>query len=302
MRIAGAEGTGLNTRFDVELVARTIADIRALSGEAENEAFPQVARVSAVNQTLYDTFVSPVVRQVTTERGAELRRQLHPMRARRYLASDLNPLMVPFAAAAERVRVERAPAGADNPFLALERAWADGVEAAIDSWRDWRDAWQELAFHAVYGTLAAFGVAPGPQEEIADPTLHLAEVPDVRAALGRISAGGHAEAVVRMMVLLAKARGGVRRSRLSRSQALLTTAEPFASLTSAARQALIREQTIIAELAPEVAVAALPDLLPTEEERRHALEAVESVAGPEEELGEAALAMLRRLREVLGLG
>ncbi|MGG5809028.1 DUF3141 domain-containing protein [Falsiroseomonas sp. CW058] len=302
MRITGAEGSGLNTGFQVELVARTIADIRAVSGEAENEAFPQVARISAVNQTLYDMFAGPVIRQVTTERSAETRRSLHPLRLRRTLASDLNPLMQPFAAAAERVRADRRPAAADNPFLALERSWADGVEGAINAWRDWRDAWQETAFHAVYGTLAAFGVAPTGAEAAGDAaTEQLADVPDVRAALARIAEGGHAEAVVRMMILLAKARGGVRRNRLARSQAMLTTEEPFAAMTAAARQALIREQAVVVEMAPEEALAALPRLLPEMEARRRALAAVEAVAGPEEELGDAALAMLARLRGVLGL-
>ncbi len=299
MRITGAEGTGLNTGFQVELVSRTIADVRAISGEAENEAFPQVARISQVNQTLYDTFVSPVVRQATTEQTAEMRRQLHPMRARRYMVSDLNPLMAPFAAAAERVRAERAPVAADNPFVALERAWADGVEAAIDSWRDWRDAWQELAFHGVYGTLAAFGVTPEAAEEPAEAA-KLSDIPDVQAALARISQGGYAEAVVRMMILLAKARGGVRRNRLARSQAMLTGEAPFAEMTSAARQALIREQTVVVEMAPEEALAALPLLLATTEDRKRALDAVVAVAGPEEELGDRAAAMLMRLRGVLG--
>src|SRR3712207_5301298 len=139
------------------------------------------------------------------------------MRARRYMVSDLNPFMAPFAAAAERVRAERAPVAADNPFVAMERAWADGVEAAIDTWRDWRDAAQEFAFHGVYGTLAAFGVSPEAAEEPPEAAAALSDIPDVQAALARISQGGYAEAVVRMMILLAKARGGVRRNRLARS-------------------------------------------------------------------------------------
>jgi hypothetical protein len=300
MRITGTEGSGSGAGLQVELVARTIDDIRAVSGEAENEAFPQVARISAVNQTLYDMFVSPLVRRATNEAMAETRRQLHPMRARRYLVSDLNPLMQPFAAAAERVRRDRAPAAPDNAFLAMERAWGDGVEKAIDTWRDWRDAWQEAAFHAVYGSLAAVGVAPAAAAGPDDPALALAETPDVRAALARVAEGGYAEAVVRMLILLAKARGGVRRNRLARSQALLTTEQPFAALTSAARQALIREQTVIAELAPAEALSTLPRLLPDRAERRRALAAVLGVAGPEEELGDGATAMLARLREVLG--
>jgi pimeloyl-ACP methyl ester carboxylesterase len=300
MRITDTEGSGLNAGYQVELVGRTIADIRALSGEAANEAFPAVAKISAANQTLYDLVVGPLVRQLSTEQTAEARRKLHPLRLRRTLVSDLNPFMLPFAGAAEHVRNQRAPAAADNPFLALESAWADGVESAMDSWRDWRDAWTEAAFHGVYGSLAALGVAEGTAEDqAADTAEALADAPDVRAALNRVAEGGYAEAVVRMMILLARARGGVRRSRLARSQALLTGESPFAELTAAARQALIREQTLIVEVAPEEALASLPALLPEAADRRRAIEVVEAVAGPEDELGEPAQAMLARLRAVL---
>jgi tellurite resistance protein len=210
--------------------------------------------------------------------------------------------MAAFAGAAERVRAQRAPAAADNPFLKVERAMADRVEGTLDTWRDWRDAWTEAAFHAVYGSLAALGVSEAtPEEEAAETADALADAPEVRAALARIAEGSYAEAVVRMMILLARARGGVRRSRLARSQAVLTGEAPFAELTAAARQALIREQTLVVEMAPEEALQTLPKLLPDKAERRRALTTVEDVAGPEDELGEPAQAMLARLRKVLGV-
>jgi pimeloyl-ACP methyl ester carboxylesterase/tellurite resistance protein len=300
MRITGAEGSGLNTGYQVELVARTLADIRAATGDAENEAFPAVARISQLNQTLYDLVVSPVVRQVTTEQSAELRRQMNPMRLRRTLVSDKNPMMRPLGAMAEQVRANRAPVSPDNPFIGLERAMADNVEHALNTYRDLRDAMQETAFHAVYGTLAALGVAADPAETPAPaPPQRLAETPGAQAALARIAEGGYAEAVVRMMILMARARGGVRRNRLARSNALLTGEAPFAAMTAAARQALIRDQTLLVELSPEQALTSLPRLLPDAEERARALHTVADVAGPEEELGEPAQAMLAQLRSTL---
>jgi pimeloyl-ACP methyl ester carboxylesterase len=291
---------GGDGRSQVELIARTIVDIRAVSGEAANEAFPAVAKIAAANQTIYDLVAGPVVRRLSTERTAEARRQLHPLRLRRTLLSDMNLFMLPLAGAAERVRQQRAPAAADNAFVALEGAVADRIEHAMNLWRDWRDAWTETAFHAVYGSLAALGVAEDSAEEDASASAEaLADAPAARAALARIAEGGYAEAVVRMMILLARARGGVRRSRLARSQAVLTGEAPFAEMTAAARQALIREQTLVVELAPEEALATLPQLLSRAAERRRALKTVQAVAGPEEELGEPAQAMLSRLRDVL---
>ena len=290
--------------WQVELQERSMADIRARSGEAKNEAFPEVAKLSAMNQSLYDNFVAPLVRRMATEQSAELRRQMSPMRVRRYAFSDRNPLMAPVAPLAAKARENRAPARPGNPFLAWEVMWADSVERSLDRWRDLRDSWTETAFHGVYGAMAAWGVgrAMPASAEAAPDEPPRPEAPEVRAALARITEGGYAEAVVRMMILLAQARGGVRRTRLARSSALLNTEKPFSALTPTARQALIREQTVICAMAPVEALAALPKLLATAPERRQALATVTEVAGPEAELGDAALAMLERIRQVLGAG
>ncbi len=303
MKITGHDGTGGNEEWQVELVERSIADIRTLSGEVGNEAFPAVAKISEMNQNFYDVVVSPVVRQFATESAAEARRQASPMRMRRYMLSDMNPWMMPVRAMANMARQHRTPAARDNPFLAVEKAWADGVERSLDAYRDMRDAWSEIAFHAIYGGLAASGVTGDDSAEEAEAarrsvSLEPAQLNDAR---GRVEVGGYAEAVIRMMILLADARGGVRRNRLARSNTLLTTEPPFAGMSPAARQAMIREQTVIVTLLREEALAAVPKLLASAAERRKALTAVEHVAGPDDELGDKARAMLGRLREVLGL-
>ncbi len=304
MRITGHEGSGTNEEWQVELVERKIADIRTLSGEASNEAFPAVAKISEMNQHLYDVLVSPIVRQFATEASAEARRQASPMRTRRYMFSDLNPFMAPVRALAGLARDHRAPAAPDNPFVALERAWADSVERSIGAWADMRDAAMETAFHAIYGGLAAVGVTgddTAAEAEAARRSVAIepAQHHDARA---RVAEGGYAEAVIRMMILLADARGGVRRSRLARSNALLTTEPPFVGMSPTARQAMIREQTVIVTLMREEALAALPTLLSAAADRRKALAAVEHVAGPEEELGDKAREMLVAMRRTLGLG
>jgi len=304
MRITGAEGGGEPREWQVELVERTIDDIRRLSGDSGSEEFPAVAKVSALNETAYDVLVSPLVRAIATDAGAELRRALHPMRLRRSLVSDRNPLLAPVAAVATAVRAHRRKAAPGNAFLALEEAWAAEVERSIDLWRDWRDAAMEFAFHAVYGALAAAGIASTDAADDADAARSeiASRAPLLEAAAGRLAEGGYAEAVIRMMILLAEARGGVRRSRLARSNALLTGEAPFAAMAPAERQAIIRDQTAIVTVDREGALAALPVLLPDPLDRRRALAAVEGVAGPEEDLGESARAMLQRLRAVLGVG
>jgi hypothetical protein len=162
----------------------------------------------------------------------------------------------------------------------------------------------ETAFHAIYGGLAAIGVTGDDTAAEAEAarrsvTVEPAQNADARA---KVAEGGYAEAVIRMMILLADARGGVRRSRLARSNTLLTTEPPFVGMSPVARQAMIREQTVIVTLMREEALATLPSLLRSAADRRKALAAVEHVAGPEEELGEKARDMLAAMRRTLGLG
>jgi len=289
--------------WQVELVERSIAHVREISGEAENEAFPAVAEISELNQHLYDVLVAPVIRQFSTEIGAETLRRMNPMRWRRYALSDMNPFMGPVSTLAGLARQNRKPVAADNPFLAFEKACADSVEYGFNAMRDLRDAWVETAFHGVYGTLRAAGVTGEDFEAEAEATRDSvsSDAPQRAEAEAKLAQGGYAEAVIRMMILLADARGAVRRSRLARSNQLLTTEAPFAQLSVADRMAVIRDQTMIATLFPEEAIRTLTVLLPDAASRRKALKAVETVAGPVGELGDNARARLQRLREVLAV-
>jgi pimeloyl-ACP methyl ester carboxylesterase len=301
MRITETPEKSPDQRYHVELVERRMSDIHALAGEATNEAFPAVAKISGLNEDLYDTFARPMLRAFATEAFAEWRRRSHPLRLRRTLASDRNPWMAWVSAAAEMVRPERRPAAPDNPFLLMERRFADTVEQSMTRWREAQDAWSEFAFHSVYGGLAALGI--GEQAPARNDEARETAVLDQAARRASLAApeGGYAEAVVRMMIMLAEARGGVRRSRLERSNTLLTTTEPFRSMTSDQRQEMIRLQTLIVSLEPALALETLPVLLPSAAERKRAIAAVAGVAGPQDELGEHARAMLARQRAVLGL-
>lgn len=300
MRIEGTEQDG----FQVELFERTIEDVKRLSGDATSEEFPAVARISQMFESLYDVAAAPIIRAVATETSAELGRRLHPARMRRWMVSDLIPAVAAVAPLAEAVRQDRRRAAPDNPFLAFERQWVETTERLFDAWRDARDAAIEYAFHAIYGALAVWGIGTADDAAEADAAREAvaSRTPLIEEVRGKIDRGGYPEAVVRMMVLLASSRGSVRRTRLARSNAMLTSEAPFAAMSAEERAALVREQTAIVTLDREAAIAALPTLLPTADDRDRALAKVEWVAGPEAELGEQALAMLNRLRALLRPG
>lgn len=73
--------------------------------------------------------------------------------------------------------------------------------------------------------------------------------------------GGYAEGIIRMMILMARARGSVRRDRLERSNRLLHSQPPFTSMTPEVRSRLIHEQSMIVEFSGHEAITTLPSRL-----------------------------------------
>jgi pimeloyl-ACP methyl ester carboxylesterase len=290
-------------RLHIQLQPRTIADILRLDdGREDEEPFVAVARYSELGERLYELTARPLVRALVTPAAADLRRKSAPLRLQRVVFSDQNPLMKPIAGLADTVRADRRPAAVDNPFVGLERLWADNVEHGWNLFRDWRDGLNEFMFYAIYGNpwMRMIG-AEGLQVRGKAVSEDLRHMPDVQAALQRIAQGGYAEAVIRMLILLAQARGSVRRSRLERSARILASAEPFADMAETARAKLIHEQTLIVDLEPEKAIAALPEMLAEAAERRAALDLVRSVAGPTlADIDPAALKMYHEFESLFG--
>jgi hypothetical protein len=138
-------------------------DIRALGGnDAEDERrFAAAAKVSEINLAVYRTFLQPYVRAKLSPPVSELIEKLHPLRLPYETLSDDNPLMAPVIAMANEVPKRRQPRIIrSSRFRSRRRArWV----AALDAWRDIRDAISESLFLTVYGSpllQAAPGIDP----------------------------------------------------------------------------------------------------------------------------------------------
>jgi hypothetical protein len=102
-----------------------------------------------------------------------------------------------------------------------------------------------------------------------------------------------------MLIFLARSRGEVRRSRLQRSNEILEKTAPFAEMKPKHRTRLIHRESLIVAFEPDAALETLPHLFHDYDEKARALEICLEVAGPEEEMTEATLIMLKKLEKLL---
>ncbi len=303
MKIEEETGEGLDKRFTVDFAERSIEDLLALGEGRDDEApFAAVARLSQLGAEFYNLAARPLVRALSNSATARLHADMQPLRVQRSLLSDRNPLMAPVAAAAETVRVNRIDAASSNPFYLWEKTVADLITGWFDHARDMRDGMVETWFYAVYSSPLMRGLAaPQPRRTSEVPGTDLRSVTEVVQALAQITRGNYAVAVVRMLILLARARKSVRRDRLERANEVLTKQDPFDKLDEATRTRIIHQQSMIVEFEPEQALATLPRLIPDAKDRARAIGQCEHVVGALEEMSDETRDMYDRIRETLEL-
>ncbi len=299
MRIEETRSNGAS-RYDAVLTERRVEDLQALQKYARKDEIPfgAVEEVSRVNAALYETFAHPVLAALVPPETARLARAFHPLRARRWALSDLNPWLAPVKGWAAFARAHRTPRDEAGPSVATERLMAASVSAWWDLYRHIRDAAVENTFYTVYGPVslaAAAEPAARPAAEAAGGT------PAHDEALARIGEGGLVEAAVRAGLLIA--RRGTREKRLSTAKRIRELVGQETGLlgqpAEAARQ-IVRRQSEIVRQAPEQALATLPALVRTAEERRRLLDILERLTEQVDFAG-AQKALMPEFRRLLAL-
>jgi pimeloyl-ACP methyl ester carboxylesterase len=291
--------------------ARAPCDIRALGGNdaSDDRCFATVARISQTGLALYCAFAQPFVRAFVSAPFADWMRKLHPLRLQYEVFTDANPMVAPLSRAAEAVRANRYPVRPDNIFLTIERDVSETIVAALDAWRDVRDAWVEDMFFSIYGApalQAAVGIEsrPGQPAHRAQQTAMHKELLRTRIAelKSRIAAGGMREAVIRALLYAGMGRNAVDERGFETVRRIRRSQASIAALPLPAFKALVREQFLMLLLDQEAALAAIPSMLPAEEEsRRRALAAIREVLGARGALSETDWERLDEIAKLFDL-
>ncbi len=230
--------------------------------------FAAAARISEMNLGLYRTFLQPLVRAAVTPHWAESLQRLHPLRLSYELMSDASPLSGPIAKGADKVRENRAPASAANPFLQLQEMFSETVARSLDQWRMIRDDACEKTFEAIYGSPWIQALAGLNADDGAAPRPHPGVTPEHREYVAReverlrasLAEGGAVEAGLRAIGFITRSRGEVdergfnilRKFREVHCCRILPLSD---------YKQMVRQQALLMDLDEDAAVAAIPALL-----------------------------------------
>ncbi|UPY38450.1 DUF3141 domain-containing protein [Sediminicoccus sp. KRV36] len=310
-----AEGTAhpelIHGKYLFHLEPRGLDDIRALGGNspADERRFETVARVSEINRGLYQQFLAPVVRAMSSAESAEFLRKTHPNRLRFEMFASKNPMLAAIPAMAEAVRQDRRPVGEDNPFLWLERQFSTGMVTLLNAYRDSRDMMMEAMFLATYGsplvqTLVGLGAAgPTPGRREPRDLLRDAAAAEAAVALERnLAQGGLREALLRGLIYILRAE----RRFDERSASVIETmrlAQPReARLTLPQFRDAVRSQALLLRQEEARAIAAIPAMLPEDNAARSkGFAALREVVLAQGALSEAGQARLDELAGLFGI-
>lgn len=301
-------------KYATRFKARTLDDVRAIGGRSpENTArFEAVARMSEINHRVYRLLLQPAVRAMSSEATAEATRQAQPARLRYTLWTDANPWFRMWSGAveslAEHAREHRQPVAEDNPWWRAQKLWADAVTDTLDTFRQQRDRGLEAWFEGVFGApfVQAMLGTPSPEPE-ASPTASKADVFAHLADRHRqhhdelLHQGGLPEAVLRagMYVMMGDHSIDERGYNAFKQSFVPLMAERQVDSTPVLRQ-MVREQHALLLDRPEQALRALPELVPTPEDRAHALEIIREIVTARGALDPRRAARLEEVTALLG--
>ncbi|MEJ0096237.1 MAG: DUF3141 domain-containing protein [Methylocella sp.] len=292
-------------RYVAKLESRTLDDIRALghNDAADQRRFETVARVSEINQGLYRTLLSPVVKAMTTPASAEFMREMHPNRVRFRAFSDRNPLMPPIAQLAAKVRSDRHPVGDDNPLAAFEKMTSSWIVTNLESFAKMRETMTEAMFLSTYGS-PLLQVAVGLKSDHFDadrPTEHDLAHAEMRAdPEAGMERGGFLEAGLRALLYVMRG-GGADERQFNALEVIRNNAPENPRVSLSQLKSILRQEAALLRADESRAMSAIPAMLPDDPGRcKKVIDAITEVAAAKGKLDPEAARRLDEVRNLFG--
>jgi pimeloyl-ACP methyl ester carboxylesterase len=271
--------------YDVRFEERDIKDLMALNEgkeemKEEDADFNRVAAVSEMNDWLYNTFVSPWVKMLSTESSAEIMKQLHPLRVNKYIFSDkMNPFMLIFKILAPIVKKNRSPVSPDNPYLALENKFSDNIVSILDSYQNIRDHFDETLFFAIYDNPwmkllypdTSQKRKPRKEQEKEEMKEDVQIQKDKKHWYSVMEKGGYEEGIIRIVMALEDSDHAIDRDVLYRDERLLESSAKFKRLNKKDFMHITQEQSRILQTDEDKAFTSLAKLIKSPKDRKSAL-------------------------------
>jgi hypothetical protein len=217
--------------------------------------------------------------------------------------------MQPIGAWADAVRSDRHLAKPDNPFTALEHEASKWIVQTLDAWTTMRDSMVESMFLGVYGSpMLQAMVGLGTESSTTGRRIARDLSRESAAArlssdlLKRIDQGGPIEGAVRAMIYVRMEEGRIdERTFAALKQIAAEHKAPYVGFSRF--KEIVREQYLILLMHQELAVAALPKLLPADREQRMALlEIARRVVTARGALPEDSLRRLNQVEAMFDVG
>ncbi len=240
-------------------------------GLDDEEDFRPVNNLSKMNDRFYRSFIRPWVKMAVTENTAEMIRQMHPLRASKYMFADINPFMAPVKTMAESVKENRRPASPDNPFLALEKEFSKNMMSALDLFRDVRDATQEVVFKTIYG--GSWMRSLFPQSETEESTRRKeTTAPEKRKQLKKeAESGGFIEAAIRVIMAIHNADRMYAQKEFDVAEKVVLDHKELRKVPAFDMKRIAKQQAMFLQADSALALNTLPELLKTDERREEVL-------------------------------
>ncbi len=305
MVITDHENVDQTNNRKVEFVARQMEEILALDDGLEDEnAFQAVAAVSRLNDKLYLSFFSPLVRSMIAETTAETIRQLHPLRTQRYMFADINPMMWPFKYWADWIKKNRLPVKGDNVFGEWEKKWSGAIASSLDYYRDARDLYLESTFKLLYENPWIKTLFPeeegitGLQPEAADQIEE-----QIRNEMWQKTAeqGGFEAAIIRIILAVSTADTSIDQREYLAAHDAIVACDRLGKLGRTRIKRLVKQQAAIIDHDKQGALKALPKFLSKKADRQRAFEIANSVAQADLEIDQREQETLDQIKSILKL-